>query len=156
MSVPLLRTSQIPHTRFDIISLYTVRKCHLASCRRHVLTNDNNSISVTQHNFQETDSIVSRVLSTLRVSVFGGLSLSVYLLSTLSRYDDVELVNSVDGCHEFATRLVVSSAHIRDESVEFDVCVLRNGSHVFRQTGEEGHFSTRRITAACENVRSTF
>ena len=61
------------------------------------------------------------------------------LLSSLSRYDDIELIRPVDRSREVSVLFVVRGSDVRDDTVEHDVCVLVHRAHVRRQTDEEGH-----------------
>jgi len=46
------------------------------------------------------------------------------LVSSLSGYDDVELVRAVDGCRKTSSRAVVRAANIGHDAVKNDRCVM--------------------------------
>jgi len=66
--------------------------------------------------------------------------LRLYLLSSLSRHDNIELIDAVVRRREATSLLLVTAADVSDDSVEDDVRVLGHWTEVLRQPCEERHF----------------
>jgi len=64
---------------------------------------------------------------------------SLYLMSSLRRYYDVELIDSLIGRREAACFLLVSAANVGDDAIEDNVRVFGDGTEVLRHTDEERH-----------------